>query len=392
LGKLHETKAPPKRAFLVSLRDNKISKNQAESLSRELAALVSTLELNIIAREIVTVRGRLPKFGMGSGKAAELAEKAAELHADCFVFDWNPGPSQQRNWEDLSGIPVVDRQELIIRIFAERAKTREAELQVRLAELNYALPRLTHKYIDLSRQRGGRYGTRGAGETRLEADRRLIEKRIYSLKGELEQIRRQRNVQRRARERQGIPVCSIVGYTNAGKSSLLNALTGADILAEDKLFVTLDATSRRLELPDTGGSAGGGKKTILLVDTVGFIRGLPHSLVDAFHSTLEETTLSDLIIHVVDISEADAEEFYETTLKVLAELHAEKIPRITVLNKLDKLNFRTNKDEIEPDMLEIMRRRCPDSIPFSVKTRSGFEELIFMIKNFLFSHKSIAII
>jgi GTP-binding protein HflX len=171
-----------------------------------------------------------------------LAQKAASLGVDCIVFDREISPSQQRNWESLAGIPVIDREEIIIQIFAGRARTREAELQVRLAELIYSLPRLQHKYIDLSRQRGGRYGTRDSGETRIETDRRRLEQQIHNLEEELELLKRQRQVQRKKRERSGIPVCAIVGYTNAGKSSLLNALTGADVLAEDKLFATLDPT------------------------------------------------------------------------------------------------------------------------------------------------------
>jgi GTP-binding protein HflX len=300
---------------------------EAASLARELEGLARSLGLEIIAHEVLNVRERSPQYGLGTGKARELAEKAAEMEADCMVFDWDPSPSQQRNWETLTGIPVVDRQELIIDIFADRASTREAELQVRLAELTYALPRLTHKYIDLSRQRGGRYGTRGSGETRLELDRRQVEQRIRRLEEELEAVRRQRQVQRRQRERQGVPVCALVGYTNAGKSSLMNALTGAELAAEDKLFVTLDAASRRFEL-----SRG---LSLLLVDTVGFIRNLPHTLVEAFRSTLEEAALADLLIHVVDASDPDMESHYKTTLKVLEDLGAADIPRITVLNKID---------------------------------------------------------
>jgi GTP-binding protein HflX len=281
-----------------------------------------------------------------------------------LVFDWNPSPSQQRNWEELAGIPAVDRQELIIRIFASRAATREAELQVKLAELSYFLPRLTHKYIDLSRQRGGRYGTRGAGETRLETDRRIIEQRINKLEKELEEVKKQRRLQRRQRERQGLPVCAIVGYTNAGKSSLLNVLTGADVPVEDKLFATLDATTRRFE--------NGNGNAILLTDTVGFIRQLPHSLVNAFRSTLEEATLSDLLVHVLDASEPDVESFYQTTLSVLEELAQNTargdaaIPAITGLNKIDRL---------EAPQLEALQAKFPESIAVSAKEGTGLDEL-----------------
>jgi GTP-binding protein HflX len=309
---------------------------------------------------------------MGSGKAAEMAEKARELGADCLVFDSDLTPSWQRNWEQLCGIPVVDRQELIIQLFASRAKTREAELQVTLAELTWSLPRLRHKYIDLSRQRGGRYGTRGSGETRLETDRRLVERRIHQLEEELEQVRLQREVRRKKREREGLPVCALVGYTNAGKSSLLNALTRAGVLAEDKLFATLDAVSRRFEL-EKG-------RPVLLVDTVGFIRRLPHSLVKAFRSTLEEAALADILIHVMDASESDIDDQYETTLSVLRELKAGDIPRITVLNKADLLTG--------PGDLEALKQRYPGGIALSSLNPAGaenpgFGELVSRIQELL---------
>ena len=325
MQKLYETQEKNKRALLVSI----ISDKQSETLCLELQGLAQTLDLEIAAHEKIRVREKSAKFGIGSGKAESLSQKASELKADLMIFDWQISPSQQRNWEELCGIPVIDRQELIIRIFADRATTREAELQVKLAELSYYLPRLTHKYIDLSRQRGGRYGTKGSGETRFETDRRKVEKRITVLEKEIEQVRKQRQMQRRQRERNKIPVCAIVGYTNTGKSSLLNALTGADVQIEDKLFVTLDAVTRRFQLtPDV---------PVLLTDTVGFIRNLPHTLVKAFRSTLEEASLANILIHIMDASDPDLESNYETTLSVLRELNAHEIPMITVLNKIDRL-------------------------------------------------------
>jgi len=358
MSKLYETQVKPKRAFLVSIISGKTSD---EAMCRELQGLCETLELNIIAHEKIRLREKNPKFGMGSGKAEELSQKAKELEADLMVFDSELSPSQQRNWETLSGIPVVDRQEIIIRIFSDRATTREAELQVKLAELTYFLPRLTHKYIDLSRQRGGRYGTKGSGETKFETDRRKIEKRITQLEKEIEQVRKQRQMQRRQRERSNIPVCAIVGYTNSGKSSLLNTLTGADVLAEDKLFATLDAVTRRYE-PAPG-------KYVLLTDTVGFIRQLPHSLIKAFRSTLEETALANILIHILDASEPDIENNYETTINVLRELGAHEIPIITVLNKIDRLplNGETTVEELQ--------NRFPDSITVSAKTGTGLDAL-----------------
>jgi len=366
MQKLYETKEKPKKAFLVSIITGK---SNDEAMCRELEGLAKTLEIEIAAHEKIRVREKNAKFGMGSGKAEELSNKAKEIEADLLIFDWNCSPSQQRNWEELSGLPVVDRQELIIRIFAQRAITREAELQVRLAELTYFLPRLTHKYIDLSRQRGGRYGTKGAGETKLETDRRKIEKQINLLEKEIEQVRKQRKTQRGQRERNEMKVCAIVGYTNAGKSSLLNVLTGADVLAEDKLFCTLDAVTRRFRpAPEV---------TVLLTDTVGFIRSLPHSLIKAFHSTLEEAALADILIHILDASEPDIESNYETTINVLRELSdnkkssaAEKpsidIPMITVLNKIDRLSS---------GGMEELQNRFPDSIAVSVKNGIGLDAL-----------------
>ncbi|MCL1836737.1 MAG: GTPase HflX [Treponema sp.] len=366
---LHETAERQKRALLVSLKNERGRNSSSSGLGdedagspfmvQELRRLAETLELEIAGHEIVNVRDRQPKFGMGSGKAAELAEMAAALEADCLVFDWEPSPSQQRNWEDLAGIPALDRQELIIQIFAKRAATREADLQVQLAELNYRLPRLAHKYIDLSRQRGGRYGTRGAGETRLETDRRKIEQRIHKLEKEIEEVAKQRQVQRRQRERHGLPVCALVGYTNAGKSSLLNALTGADVFVEDKLFATLDATTRRFE-PAPGMAA-------LLTDTVGFIRRLPHSLIRAFRSTLEEAAHASLLIHVLDAADPNIESCRQTTVSVLRELGAGEIPVITVLNKCDCI---AEKAEVQA-----MLAGFDESIAVSAKDGSGLEEL-----------------
>ena len=365
-----------KRAFLAGIRDGKLSREEADSLAGELEDLVNTLGLEIVGRETVNVREKSARFGMGTGKAEELAEKAASLKADCIIFDRDISPSQQRNWEELSGISVIDRQELIIQIFAGRARTREAELQISLAELIYALPRLQHKYIDLTRQRGGRYGTRGSGETFLETDRRRVERRIHRLEEELEEVKLQRQVQRKQRERQGIPVCALVGYTNAGKSTIFNALTGAGVLTEDKLFATLDSVSRRLELPMG--------TQVLIADTVGFIRRLPHSLVNAFRSTLEEAGRADLLINVLDSSDRNIAGHYETTLSVLRELDAENIPMITVLNKIDLL--KTGTDEM-PDRapLESLLKQFPGSIPVSSLSSGpvGIEELLSRIEGML---------
>jgi GTP-binding protein HflX len=358
MKELQETGEKPKRVLLVGIQSGKTGKDEADSLTRELAELAGTLGLEVAAEETVRIRERYPGFGMGSGKARELAEKAAELRADCLIFDGELSPSQQRNWENLTGLSAVDRQELIIQIFASRAKTREAELQVALAELSYALPRLSHKYIDLSRQRGGRYGTRGSGETRLETDRRFIQEKIHRLRGELGEIRKHRATQRKKREKE-LPSCALVGYTNAGKSSLLNALTGAGLPVEDKLFATLDPATRRLNMSRAG--------SLLLTDTVGFIRRLPHTLIDAFRSTLEEAVRADLLVHVLDASDPDADRCAGAVMEVLRELGAEGIPRITALNKADRCSA---------ELLETLTRRYPGGVPISAREGTGLDELV----------------
>jgi GTP-binding protein HflX len=359
------------RAFLISIAKQaggeKISSSEMDSLKTEFSSLVDTLGLEIVSQELIHVRERNAKYSIGTGKAEELAQKAVSLEADCIIFDHDLTPSQQRNWEELAGMSVIDRQELIIQIFASRARTREAELQINLAKLVYSLPRLQHKYIDLARQRGGRYGTRGAGETRLETDRRLLEQRIHRLKDELKKVKSQRQVQRRQRERRGIPICALVGYTNTGKSTILNALTNAGVLAEDKLFATLDSTSRRLEL-----SAG---VTVLLVDTVGFIRRLPHSLIDAFRSTMEEASHADVLINVLDASSPDIEAQFKTTLSVLEEIGAKEIPIINVLNKIDRLESGAD--------LEALLKLYPESVPVSAVNGTGLSELCTRIKGLL---------
>jgi GTP-binding protein HflX len=375
-----DVKEKIKQALLVNIKDENISKREADSLAKELAGLVDTLGLEIAALETVHLREHNAKYGMGKGKTEELAQKAASMELDCIVFDRDLSPSQQRNWEELSGVPVIDRQELIIRIFASRARTREAELQISLAQLNYALPRLQHKYVDLSQQRGGRYGTRGSGEARLETDRRQLEQRIHRLEEELEEVRSRRQVQRKQRERQGVPVCALVGYTNAGKSSILNALTGAGVLAEDKLFATLDTTSRRLELPQG--------LQILLVDTVGFIRRLPHNLIKAFRATLEEASHADILLNVLDASDPDLATHYETTLSVLQDLGAGNIPMITVLNKIDRMEPAPDKaspDTLSPDNMsaEALLRLYPGSVAVSAAQGRGLPELCARLEHAL---------
>ena len=350
------------------------SGNDAESLISELAGLTDTLGLAIAGSEIIAVRER-KGFFPGSGKVTELSEKALSAGAQCIIFDGELSPSQQRKWESLCGLSVLDRQELIIRIFESRAKTKEAELQAELAQLLYALPRLSHKYINLSRQRGGRYGTRGSGETRLETDRREIRERIGSLRKEIEEIRDNRILQRKQRKKQGIAVCALVGYTNAGKSSLHRALTGSDVLIENKLFATLDSTARRVYRQNPAGKG----KNVIFIDTVGFIRQLPHNLIDAFRSTLEELTQADILIHVLDASDSLWKEHSMTVQGLLRELGAESIPLITVMNKADLLTATE---------LKALKTAISGEIPafssaltaVSAKNREGLEPLWKLIE------------
>lgn len=305
------------------------SEEQAERLLDELEELVETLKIGIVGREIVRIREPQPRFLLGSGKAEEVLEACRAAEADCLVFDAELSPAQQRNWESLSKLCVIDRQEVILDIFAERAQTKEAVLQVDLARAEHSLPRLKNAWTHLSRQRGGGTTQRGEGEAQIELDARMVRHQISRLKKELEVVVKQRGVQRKQRQRVPLPTAAIVGYTNAGKSTLLNQLTGSTVLSEDKLFATLDPTTRQLQLPS-------GQK-ILVTDTVGFVRKLPHRLVEAFKATLEEAIVSDFLIHVLDVTSPEVDEHRQTTLEVLKELGADDKKIITVYNKVDKL-------------------------------------------------------
>ena len=342
--------------LLVGKNENKASAD--EQVISELGNLAETAGLQVAGYIVLHRVEPAPKFGMGSGKAKEIATCADELDAEQIVFDFEITPTQQRNWEKLTKLDCIDRQELIIRIFASRAMTREAVLQVELARLEYVLPRLVHANEYLSRQRGGRYGTKGAGETKLELDRRSVLNRISVLKKELTHVRGDRAIRRKRRERIPVPSCAIVGYTNAGKSTLLNALTSARVLSEDKLFATLDPTTRRFTLPSG--------RTVLLTDTVGFIRNLPHSLVDAFHATLEEAVFADVLLLIADASDPEVESQLATTHDVLADIGAEDQTTLLVFNKIDRID-------------EFTRRRLflshPSDIYISAHTGEGISVL-----------------
>ncbi|OQY38765.1 MAG: GTPase HflX [Spirochaetaceae bacterium 4572_7] len=346
-------------AFLIGIREQGEKDHDATEHLNELKSLVDTMGIEVIDTEMAIIRTPNPKLFIGSGKLEEIVEKAKEIEADLLIFDAELSPRQQRNIEEISGMTVIDRQEVILDIFADRATTKEATLQVQLARLEYSLPRLTRAWTHLSRQRGGAKGTRGKGETQLESDRRMVLRYISSLKKEIKEVEKSRDLMRKKRGERPMPSAAIVGYTNAGKSSLLNFLTGSDVLVEDKLFATLDPTSRKISLP--------GGREFILTDTVGFIRKLPHDLVDAFKSTLEEAAFADFIIHVLDITNPDIMHHQNVTLNVLEELGIKDKKIITVLNKMDIVD---DNPEAELNLLKF-----PNSIKISTYTGLGVDDL-----------------
>jgi len=335
--KLHPTAEPQERAFLVAAQlkhwgsdghgTNGIGGRwNAESSLEELALLADTAGARVVGQTLQRLESRNPATYVGKGKVSEIASQRSEVDYSTVIFDDELTPSQQRNLEGELDVKVLDRTALILDIFAQHARTREGRLQVELAQHEYILPRLRGQWSHLERLEG-RIGTRGPGETQLETDRRLIRDKISRLKREIERVRSQRALHRRQRAKQGIPVVSLVGYTNAGKSTLMRALSGADVLVQDQLFATLDPVTRRIRLP-LGGFA-------LLTDTVGFIQKLPTQLVAAFRATLEELEEAMLLLHVVDITHPDAEEQARTVEETLGELGLKDRPRVTALNKVD---------------------------------------------------------
>ena len=353
---IYQEENTPVKAFLVGIQDNKI---KTSSCLTELKGLVKTLKMEVGGEIVITRVDPNPQYFLGTGKVQEILEQVEETESECIIFDFEISPTHQRNWEKISNIPCFDRQEVILRIFESRAQTREATLQVELASLEYSLPRLAHSYGDMARQRGGAFGSKGSGETKLELDRRKIQEKIYSIKKELEKVRKNRQTQRKQREKIPLPVCALVGYTNAGKSSLLNVLTCSDVYEKDELFATLDTSTRRLSKD--------GKFSILMTDTVGFIKNLPHNLIDAFRSTLEEAVISDVLVIVLDSSSDDVLENYQTTVNVLEEIGAEKNKRLIVLNKWDLADsFQKMK----------LQEHFDNPICTSTKTKEGLEDLI----------------
>jgi GTPase len=357
----------PERAYLVAVEheDEENMWSVEDSLS-ELASLAQTAGAEVVGTMIQRLRHPDVATYLGKGKVQELSDLEKHLGFDLVIFDDELSPSQQRNLEKVLNAHVIDRTALILDIFAQHARTREGRLQVELAQLEYRLPRLAGAGTELSRLGGGSrgaagvggaIGVRGPGETKLEIDRRRIRGRISELREEIESVREARQIHRRQRAEQAIPVVAVVGYTNAGKSTLFNALTEASVVAENKLFATLDPTTRHILLP--------GNQEALLTDTVGFIQKLPTDLVAAFRATLEEVTDADILLEVVDVSHENAIEQSETVSEILEELHANDKPRLTALNKIDLLD----------DVREVDTTLYPNAVPVSALKGIGLESL-----------------
>ena len=344
------------RAVLAGLNSPALSREQnaSEASLEELEALLETAGGECVGTVLQNKATPDPRTFLGEGKVQEVKQLVEGTGAGLVILDNDLSPSQQRVLTETLGVQVLDRSALILDIFAQRARTSEGRLQVELAQYKYLLPRLTSMWSHLERQEGA-IGTRGPGETQLETDRRLIRKKITKLEEELREVRRVRATQRQRREKNEVPVVAIVGYTNAGKSTLLNCLTGAGIPANNRLFDTLDTTTRTLELSDTC--------TVLISDTVGFISKLPHHLVEAFKATLEELEYADLLLHVIDVSDPLWKEQAEVVERLITELNAWETPRLEVFNK---------RDLVEGDILP----HGEDVVALSAKTGEGIDQLL----------------
>jgi len=351
------------RALLVGTGFGTHTAEEAEISLRELALLTDTAGADPVETVLQRRATPDPATYVGRGKVEELQDLAEALDIDVVVFDDELSPAQQRNLEKMLGRDVVDRVALILDIFAQHATSQEGMVQVELAQLRYRLPRLRGRGIEMSRLGGG-IGTRGPGETQLEVDRRRITRRVAKLERDLERLARTRATQRKARRRSDLMTMALVGYTNAGKSTLLNRLTEAHVLVEDRLFSTLDPTTRRLRLP--------GGETVLVSDTVGFVRKLPHQLIEAFRSTLEEVADVDLLVHVVDASADDAESQIVAVHAVLGEITTEELPEMVVANKLDLAH---------EDQLASLRARHPEAVAVSAATGEGIDGLLSVLSD-----------
>jgi GTP-binding protein HflX len=366
----------PERAFLVGAEPRATHALwRLEDSLGELAQLAHTAGIRVVGQAKQRFDAASPSTYIGQGKVQELSALVEQLNLDMFIFDDELSPVQQRNLEQELHVKVIDRTALILDIFAMHARTREGALQVELAQYEYRLPRLTRAWTHLARQAGGSagrgggggVGLRGPGETQLETDRRAISRRIAQLRKELEQVRTHRTQYRRRRQRQGLSIVSLVGYTNAGKSTLLNALTDAKVLATDRLFATLDPTTRRLALPSG--------RTILLTDTVGFIQKLPTQLVAAFRATLEEINDSELLLHVVDVTHPNVREQVTTVKELLTDIGLGRRPLLVALNKVDLLQ--------EPQTAREVARQYPNAVAVSALQGWGLHELVNAIESLL---------
>ncbi len=362
IAPLHKEEQKPLKALLIGVFRQSAERALCEEHLEELELLAETYGIEQCVKGACHVRQFDAATYLSKGKLEEMLALAKEEKVDLILIDEEIAPAQQRNLEERFGKRVIDRTELILGVFSQRAQTKEARLQVELAQARYQAPRLKRLWTHLHRQRGTGGGSmylKGEGEKQIEIDRRLIKQKIDLLQKQIEEAKAHRSIQRNSRQRTGISSFAIIGYTNAGKSTLLNALTKAGVFVEDKLFATLDTTTRKFTLPNN--------QEVLLVDTVGFIRKLPHQLVAAFRSTLEEALEADILIHLIDISNPMAEEQAATTFEVLKELEASQKPVITVLNKIDKV----------PDgrIAQKVRLIYPKTVTISALNHTGFEEL-----------------
>ncbi|PYL55331.1 MAG: GTPase HflX [Verrucomicrobia bacterium] len=347
------------RALLIGLEKQGVSKWDLKDSLDELAELANSAGAEVVDTITQKLQKPTAPYYIGKGKAEEIKHSFQDREVTSVIFDDELSPAQGRNLETLLARKVLDRTQLILDIFAQRARSREGRLQIELAQLQYLLPRLTRMWDHLSRQTGG-IGTRGPGETQLEVDRRRVQERIARLERELEAVRKTRAVQRQGRKRHQWPVAAVVGYTNAGKSTLLNLLTGADVVAENRLFATLDPTTRSFVLPN--------KQRVLLTDTVGFLRKLPHTLIESFKATLEEVSEADLLIHIVDLSHPRVDDQIEAVEDVIKELNAFGKQTVIVFNKIDNLANR--------ELAETYTKRFPGSVAISARTGEGVNTLV----------------